>query len=57
MVLEANVDVIEHVPMPSESPEDLEPMFDDAGIFHMPSELEAKMQRMIDQEAMLDYVH
>jgi len=48
IALEAGVDVIEHVPMPSYSHEDLESMFDDAGVFRMPSELESQMLRMID---------
>lgn len=53
IALEAGVDVIEHVPIPSLSYEDLEPMFDDAGVFRMPSELEAQMLRMIDQGIVL----
>jgi hypothetical protein len=53
MALEAGVDVIEHVPMPFYSHEDLESMFDDAGVFHMPSELEAQMLRLIDQGVVL----
>ena len=51
--LEAGVEVIEHVPMPSYSHEDLESMFDDAGVFRMPSELEAQLLRMIDQGVVL----
>jgi imidazolonepropionase-like amidohydrolase len=53
LALEAGVDVIEHVPMPSFSYEDLEPMFDDAGIFHMSTELEAQMLRMVEQGIVL----
>lgn len=53
IAIEAGVDVIEHVPMPSFSPEDVESMFDEAGVFHMPSELEAQMLRMIDQGIVL----
>jgi imidazolonepropionase-like amidohydrolase len=53
LALEAGVDVIEHVPMPSFSYEDLEPMFDDAGAFHMSTELEAQMLRMVKQGIVL----
>jgi imidazolonepropionase-like amidohydrolase len=53
IALEAGIDVIEHVPMPSFSHEDLDPMFDDAGVFRMPAELEAQMLRMIDQGIVL----
>ena len=53
IALEAGVDVVEHVPIGSESPEELESMFDETGVFHMPSELEAQMQRMIDQGVVL----
>ena len=53
IALDAGVDVIEHVPMPSYSNEDLESMFDDAGVFRMPSELEAQLLRMIDQGVVL----
>ena len=53
IALEAGVDVIEHVPMTSLSHEDLESMVDDAGIFRMPSELEAQLFRMIDQGVVL----
>lgn len=53
LALEAGVDVIEHVPMPSFLHEDLESMFDDVGVFRMPPELEAQMLRMIDQGIVL----
>jgi imidazolonepropionase-like amidohydrolase len=53
MALEAGVDTIEHVPMPSYVHEDLEPMFDETGVFHVPPELEAEMLRMIDQGVVL----
>ena len=36
MALEAGVDVIEHVPIPADSYENLQPRFDDAGHFLMP---------------------
>lgn len=53
IALEAGVDVIEHVPMPSFAYEDLESMFDDGGNFRMPSELETQMLRAIDQGIVL----
>lgn len=53
MALDADVDVIEHVPMPSHFPEELKAMFDDAGVFQIPSELEAQLLRMIDQGIVL----
>jgi imidazolonepropionase-like amidohydrolase len=53
MALEAGVDVIEHVPMPSDSYENLETMFDDAGNYRIPSRLEAQMLRMIEQGVVL----
>lgn len=53
IALEAGVDVVEHVPMGSESPEELESMFDEAGVFNMPSEQEAQLLRMIDQDMVL----
>jgi enamidase len=53
IALEAGVDVIEHVPMPYDSHNNLVSMFDDAGMFHMPSELENQMLRMIDQGVVL----
>ncbi len=53
IALEADVDVIEHVPMPSFSSENLESLFDDAGVFRMPTDLEAQMLRMIDQGIVL----
>jgi imidazolonepropionase-like amidohydrolase len=53
IALEAGVDVIEHVPNYPESPEKLESMFDEAGVFHLPSEVEAQMLRMIDQGVVL----
>ena len=53
IALEAGVDVIEHVPMPSYSHENLGSMFDDAGVFRIPSELQAQMLRMIDQGVVL----
>jgi imidazolonepropionase-like amidohydrolase len=51
--LEAGVDAIEHVPNYPESPGELESMFDEAGVFHLPSEVEAQMLRMIDQGVVL----
>ena len=53
IALEGGVDVIEHVPMPSFAQENLEPMFDDAGVFRIPSDLEAQMLRMVDQGIVL----
>jgi imidazolonepropionase-like amidohydrolase len=53
IALEAGVDVIEHVPMPSYSHEDLVSMVDDAGVFRVPSELEAQMLHMIEQGVVL----
>lgn len=53
IALEAGVDFIEHVPMPSTSYEDLESMFDDAGVFRIPSGLEAQLLRMVDQGVVL----
>jgi imidazolonepropionase-like amidohydrolase len=53
IALDAGVDVIEHVPMGSESPEVLEAMFDEAGVFHLPPEEETKILRMIDQDVVL----
>jgi imidazolonepropionase-like amidohydrolase len=53
MALEAGVDVIEHVPMPYDSNNNLVSMFDDAGNFHMPSGLEAQFLRMRDQGVVL----
>ena len=53
IALEAGVDAIEHVPMPSEAPEDLAPMFDEAGVFHLPAEVQAVLLRMIDQNVVL----
>jgi imidazolonepropionase-like amidohydrolase len=53
IALEAGVDVIEHVPNYPESPEELESMFDEAGVFHLPSEVEAEILRMIDQGVVL----
>jgi imidazolonepropionase-like amidohydrolase len=53
MALEAGVDVIEHVPMPSDSCENLEAMLDDDGKYRIPSRLEAQMLRMIEQGVVL----
>ena len=53
IALEAGVDVIEHVPMPYDSNDNLVSMFDDTGNFHMPSELEAQLLRMLDQGVVL----
>jgi imidazolonepropionase-like amidohydrolase len=53
LALEGGVDVIEHVPMPSFSYEDLAPMFDGAGAFRIPPELEAQLQRAVDQGIVL----
>jgi enamidase len=53
MVLEAGVDVIEHVPIPSDSYENLQPMLDDAGKYRIPSSLEAQMLDMIEQGVVL----
>ncbi len=53
MALEAGVDVIEHVPMPSDSYENLDTMLDDAGKYRIPSRLEARMLRMIEQGVVL----
>jgi imidazolonepropionase-like amidohydrolase len=53
IALEAGVDVIEHVPMPSFSIEDVESMFDDSGAFRMPSKLGVQMLRMVDQGIVL----
>lgn len=53
IALEAGVDVIEHVPMPSYSLENMDSMFDDAGDFRLPPKLETQMLRMIEQEIVL----
>jgi imidazolonepropionase-like amidohydrolase len=53
IALKAGVDVIEHVPLTYDSHDNLVSMFDDAGIFRMPSELEAQLLRMIDQGIVL----
>jgi imidazolonepropionase-like amidohydrolase len=53
MALEAGVDVIEHVPMPYDANDKLVSMFDDAGVFRIPFELEKKMLRLIDQGVVL----
>lgn len=53
VALKAGVDVIEHVPMPSYDPEELEGMFDDTGVFRIPSRLESQMLSMIDQGIVL----
>jgi len=53
IALEAGVDVIEHVPMPYDSNDNLVSMFDDAGNFRMPSEMEAQLLRMLDQGVVL----
>jgi imidazolonepropionase-like amidohydrolase len=53
LALEASVDVIEHVPMPPDSYNNVGPMFDDAGNFCMPPELETQMLRMIEQGIVL----
>ena len=49
VALNAGVDVIEHVPMPSFAPEELEAMFDDTGVFRIPAGLESQLLRMVDQ--------
>ena len=53
IALETGVDVIEHVPLPSYFPEDLEAYFDDVGVFRIPSSIEEQMHRMIDQGVVL----
>jgi imidazolonepropionase-like amidohydrolase len=53
LALEAGVDVIEHVPLPYDSHDNLVSMFDDAGMFRMPPEFEAQLLRMIDQGVVL----
>jgi hypothetical protein len=53
IAINAGVDVIEHVPMPPGSYENLEKMLDGAGNFRIPSRLESQMVRMIDQEVVL----
>jgi hypothetical protein len=53
LALEAGVDVIEHVPLPYDSHDNLVSMFDDAGMFRMPPEFEAQLLRMIDQGIVL----
>jgi imidazolonepropionase-like amidohydrolase len=53
IVLEAGVDVVEHVPLPYESHNNLVSMFDDVGVFRIPSELETQLLRMIDQGIVL----
>ena len=53
IALEAGVDVIEHVPIGSDSPEELESMFDEAGVFHLPPEVKAQILNMIDQNIVL----
>ncbi|MFL7840106.1 MAG: amidohydrolase family protein [Candidatus Promineifilaceae bacterium] len=49
IALEAGVDVIEHVPIGSETTEYLEAMIDEAGDIHLPLEVETKILRMIEQ--------
>jgi imidazolonepropionase-like amidohydrolase len=46
--LDAGIDVIEHVPMPSFSSEELDTFFDDDGVFRMPPELEEQLLRAVD---------
>ena len=53
MALEAGVDVIEHVPIPWDAYENLQPMLDDAGNYRISSGLEAQMLRMIEQGVVL----
>ena len=53
LALEGGVDVIEHVPMPSFSYEDLELMFDDQGVFRIPPELETQILGMVEQGIVL----
>lgn len=53
VALEAGVDIIEHVPLPYDSRDELVSMFDDDGIFRMPPELEAQLRRMINQRVVL----
>jgi imidazolonepropionase-like amidohydrolase len=53
IALEAGVDVVEHVPLPYESHNNLVSMFDDVGVFRIPSELETQLLRMIDQGIVL----
>jgi imidazolonepropionase-like amidohydrolase len=53
IALESGLDVIEHVPLPSFSPEKLDLYFDDAGDFRLPSGLEAQLLRMVDQGIVL----
>jgi imidazolonepropionase-like amidohydrolase len=53
IALEAGVDVVEHMPLLSYSQEELEAMFDDAGVFQMPPELETQMLLMIDEGVVL----
>ena len=53
IAIHAGVDVVEHVPMPPGSYENLEEMLDDAGNFRIPSKLESQMVRMIDQDVVL----
>ncbi len=51
--LEAGVDVIEHVPLPFDSQDNLISMVDETGDFRLPSEFEAQLLRMIDQGVVL----
>jgi imidazolonepropionase-like amidohydrolase len=53
LALEAGVDVIEHVPMPSFSPQKLGVFFDDAGKFRMDPYLEEQLLQMVEQEIVL----
>ena len=53
IALKAGTDVLEHVPLPSDSFVDLESMFDEAGVFYLPPELEAQLRQVIDQGIVL----
>ena len=53
IALDAGVDVIEHLPLLYDSHDHLVTFFDETGEFRMPSELEAQLLRMIDQDIVL----
>jgi enamidase len=53
IALEGGVDIIEHVAMPSFSYQDLEPMFDEAGVFQIPDLLKEQLLQMVEQGIIL----
>ena len=53
IALEGGVDVIEHVAMPSFSYQDLEPMFDESGVYQIPERFQEQLLDMIGQGIIL----